>query len=174
MNNWFVITGGPSSGKTTTIDLLKSKGFKTTEESARKYFDSQAALGLTIDEIRGNQQAWQDAIAKLQVQLENSLNPDEQIFLDRAIPDAAAYYDFLKLNIPSFFKKAYSLANYKKVFFLERLPMIADGVRNETVEEAQMISDSIYRRYSELKQEIIKVPVTKREDRLDFIISKIS
>jgi predicted ATPase len=28
--NWYVITGGPSSGKTTTINILTARGYKTT------------------------------------------------------------------------------------------------------------------------------------------------
>ena len=28
--NWYVITGGPGSGKTTTVNLLRDRGYKTT------------------------------------------------------------------------------------------------------------------------------------------------
>ena len=40
--NWYVITGGPSTGKTTTIDLLQKQGYHTTIEHARHYIDTMA------------------------------------------------------------------------------------------------------------------------------------
>ncbi len=50
--NWYVITGGPSSGKTTTVNLLKERGYITTFEHARHYLDTQRLKGKTIDEVR--------------------------------------------------------------------------------------------------------------------------
>lgn len=38
--NWYVITGGPGSGKTTTAHLLKERGYTTTFEHARHYLDN--------------------------------------------------------------------------------------------------------------------------------------
>lgn len=31
--NWYVVTGGPSFRKTTTVNLLKERGYKTTIET---------------------------------------------------------------------------------------------------------------------------------------------
>ena len=45
--NWYVITGGPSSGKTTTVTLLKERGYITTMEHARHYLDTQRLKGKT-------------------------------------------------------------------------------------------------------------------------------
>lgn len=39
--NWYAITGGPSSGKTTTANLLKERGYITTFEHARHYVHTQ-------------------------------------------------------------------------------------------------------------------------------------
>jgi putative protein kinase ArgK-like GTPase of G3E family len=36
---WHVITGAPCSGKTTLIDQLADKGFRTVTETARQYFE---------------------------------------------------------------------------------------------------------------------------------------
>ena len=36
-NNWYVVTGGPCCGKTTTVNMLAARGYKTTIEEARHY-----------------------------------------------------------------------------------------------------------------------------------------
>ena len=50
--NWYVITGGPCSGKTTTVNMLTAKGYKTTIEHARHYLDTQHRNGKTIEEVK--------------------------------------------------------------------------------------------------------------------------
>ena len=42
---WYVITSGPGSGKTTTVQLLRNKGYTTTIEHARHYIDTQRISG---------------------------------------------------------------------------------------------------------------------------------
>ena len=41
ITNWCVITGGPCTGKTTVVELLAQRGYKTTIEHARHYIDTQ-------------------------------------------------------------------------------------------------------------------------------------
>lgn len=55
MTNWYVLTGGPSSGKITTVTLLRRRGFTTTIEHARHYIDLQRLGGRSIEEIRSRQ-----------------------------------------------------------------------------------------------------------------------
>jgi hypothetical protein len=52
--NWHVITGAPCCGKTTLIDQLADKGFRTVAEIRRKYVERELANGRTMDEIREN------------------------------------------------------------------------------------------------------------------------
>ena len=95
--NWYVITGGPGSGKTTTVNLLKERGYITTFEHARHYLDTQRLKGKTIEGVRKNQREFQLGVLDMQIEQENQISPDVQVFLDRAIPDALAYYRFLNL-----------------------------------------------------------------------------
>ncbi len=60
--NWYVITGGPSSGKTTTVNLLKDRGYITTFEHARHYINTQRLQGKTIEEIKKHQREFQMGI----------------------------------------------------------------------------------------------------------------
>src|SRR3989344_4136868 len=115
---WYVITGGPGSGKTTTVNILKARGYKTTIEHARHYIDTQRVTGKTVEEIRRNQIEFQHGVLNMQIAQEKELSPTETVFLDRAIPDALAYYRFLGLPEDEQIKSALKHASYRKVFIL--------------------------------------------------------
>lgn len=72
--NWYVITGGPSSGKTTTVNLLNARGYKTTVEHARHYLDTKRKSGKTVKEVRKHQAEFQSAILEMQIEQEKSLS----------------------------------------------------------------------------------------------------
>ena len=95
--NWYVITGGPSTGKTTVINLLSERGYKTTIEHARHYIDTMKNEGNTVEEIRANKRKFQLGVLDMQIEQEAELSRSDIVFLDRAIPDAMAYYQFLDL-----------------------------------------------------------------------------
>ena len=49
--NWHVITGAPSCGKTTLIDMLADQGFRTVAEAARQFIETEMSAGYSIDEL---------------------------------------------------------------------------------------------------------------------------
>ncbi|WP_416856337.1 AAA family ATPase [Flavobacterium sp. ZT3R25] len=78
--------------------ILSKRGYKTTIEHARHYIDSMREEGKSIEEIRDNRRKFQLAVLDMQIEQEAELSPIETVFLDRAIPDAMAYYQFLNLD----------------------------------------------------------------------------
>lgn len=172
-NKWFVITGGPCSGKTTTIELIKKLGHKTTHETARNYISSQIEKGLSAREIFSAPQKLQDEIARLQIVLESSLLPEEITFMDRAFPDVIGYYNHHQIKIPYFSNEKYKKSTYNKIFFLERMPTEKDEIRQESDEEAEQISQHLFKSYNSLDLEIIKVPLMDRQKRVDFILKNL-
>ena len=132
--NWYVITGGPSSGKTTTVNLLKDRGYITTFEHARHYLDTQRLIGKTIEDVRKHQREFQLGVLDMQIEQENQISPDVLVFLDRAIPDALAYYRFLNLPEDEKLTEALRTVSYKKVFVLDCLPLMKDYARTEDEE----------------------------------------
>ena len=129
--NWYVITGGPGSGKTTTVNLLKERGYITTFEHARHYLDTQRLKGRTIEDVRKKQKEFQLGVLNMQIEQENQISPDVQVFLDRAIPDALAYYRFLNLPEDEKLTAALRTVFYKKVFILDCLTLVKDYARTE-------------------------------------------
>jgi predicted ATPase len=171
--NWYVITGGPGSGKTTTVNLLRNKGYTTTIEHARHYIDTQRISGKTVDEIKKNQQEFQRGVLDMQLEQEASLSPDKIVFLDRALPDALAYYRFLNLSLDDRLELAIKKASYKKIFILDFLPLVNDYARREDAAAQKKIHELITEVYESLPFPVIHVPVLPPEERVDFILKNI-
>lgn len=171
--NWYVITGGPSSGKTTTVNILKDRGYITTMEHARHFLDTQRLKGKTVEEVRKNQREFQLGVLDMQIEQENEIAPNVQVFLDRAIPDALAYYYFLNLSIDKKLIEALKRVSYKKIFILDYLPIVNDYARNENAQAQKRIHELITEVYESLPFPIIHVPLMKTEERVDFILNNI-
>lgn len=171
--NWYVITGGPGSGKTTIINLLKERGYKTTMEHARHYIDTERVTGKTVEEIKRNQIEFQQSVFKMQMAQEQKLDPDEIVFLDRAIPDALAYYRFLTLPEDENLQHALSHVFYKKIFILDLLPLVNDYARTEDKIGQQRIHQLLIEAYKSLGFPIVHVPVMPPEERVAFILKNL-
>lgn len=171
--NWYVITGGPGSGKTTTVNLLKERGYITTIEHARHFLDTQRLKGKSVEEIKKNQQEFQSKVLDMQIEQENEISPDVQVFLDRAIPDALAYYRFLNLSIDKKLSEALKTVSYKKIFILDRLPLKNDYARDENEEAQKKIHELITEVYESLPFPVVHVPVLPEKERVDFILKNL-
>lgn len=171
--NWYVITGGPSSGKTTTVNILRERGYITTMEHARHFLDTQRLKGRTIEEVRKNQREFQLGVLDMQIEQENEIAPEVQVFLDRAIPDALAYYRFLNLTEDDKLIEALKNVSYKKVFIMDYLPLKNDYARNENAEAQKKIHELITEVYESLPFPVIHVPVLPAEERVDFILKNL-
>lgn len=173
ITEWYVITGGPSSGKTTTVDILKQRGYKTTIEHARHYIDTQRVTGKTTEEIRANQLAFQRGILDMQIEQEKALSPKDTVFLDRALPDALAYYHFLNLPEDRKLQDAIQQASYKKVFIMDPLPLMRDYARTEDEPAQKRIHELLTDAYQSLSFPVVHVPILPPGERVDFILKKL-
>lgn len=173
LTNWYVITGGPCSGKTTVVNLLAERGYKTTIEDARHYIDTQLASGKTVKEIRKHQAEFQLKVLDMQIEQESTLSPSELVFLDRAIPDARAYYRFLNIPEDEVLTKMMAVVDYKKIFILDYLPLVADYARHEDPAAQKKLHRLITSVYESLPFPVVHVPVLPPEKRVDFILERL-
>jgi predicted ATPase len=171
--NWCVITGGPSSGKSTVIRLLKDQGYQTTIELARHYIDLQRMNGRSTEEIRANQRQFQHKVLNLQIELERKLNPQELVFLDRGLPDELAYYKYF--NLPPDEKLVEYLDHriYKKIYIMDLLPLCEDYARTEDVDAQKALHQLIIDTYKERSEPIVMVPVLPPKERVKFILDDL-
>ncbi len=171
--NWHVITGAPSCGKTTLINLLADKGFRTVPEGARQYMESEMARGRTIDEIHKKGAALQRRVADLQLSIERGLRANDVAFLDGAVPGSLAWFRVFGLNpnevLPRCFRHRYA-----SVFVLDRLPLRPNGLRFEDDAHAGFLDEWIARDYGALGYSVVRVPVLAPEERLGFVLERLA
>jgi len=174
MNNLFVITGGPGTGKTSVINELRKRGYDVLDEAARTVHHSDKRFnGKNIKEV--DMVDFQKAIFDFQKsQFESIKGKKEPIFMDRGIGDSLAYYKHYNLDIP---KEIFELSNsFKaaKVFCLNFLDIYRqDKLRKETKEEQEQIHYEIIEAYGDLGYDVVFVPKMSINERVDFILSKI-
>lgn len=166
---WVVVTGAPSSGKSSVLKYLSELGYDTRTEVARDYFENNAA---TNPNVRSDEASFQQNVTQQKLKLEKSLPLNSQIFLDRGIPDSISYYRVSGLN-PN--EAVYDCQHfrYKKVFLFERLPIHNDGVRIEDDATSDFIQKWLGLDYKALGYEIISVPVMSIKDRAEYIIHNL-
>ena len=109
----------------------------------------------------------------MQIEQEKQLAPDEVVFLDRALPDALAYYHFLNLPEDREMKDAIHQASYKKVFIMDPLPLQRDYARTEDETAQKRIHELLTKVYESLPFPVIHVPVLPPEERVDFILKRL-
>ena len=172
-NNWYVITGSSCSGKTTLVQALEKKGYKVVHETAREFLNQEFAKGLTVEEIRRDENTFQKNILDMKIEIEKSLNALDLVFLDRAIPDTCAYDALYGVSSNTTLEAAIKKCDYRKVFLLDRLPYTQDYARTETKEQQDKLHELLEKAYRELNFEIVKVPLMPIENRVEFVLQNL-
>ena len=171
--NWHVIAGALSCGKTTLIDQLAAQGFRTVPEGARLYLETERARGRTTAEIRSNLAALQHGIVDMQLRIEGELRATDVAFLDRAVPDCLAHWRVFGLNPNEILTECFR-HRYASVFLLDPLPIQRDGFRPEDEAVAAFTDEWIARDYSSLGYQVVRVPVLPIQERLEFVLDRLS
>ena len=167
--NWYVITGAPSSGKTSVVCELEHMGYRVVHEVARAFIDEELKKGRTNEQIKADELAFERHILYEKMRIEASLQKKEITFLDRAVPDSIAYFKSAGLNPDEPFRKSKPV-RYKKIFLFERLEFEKDRVRSEDNAKAADLELLIMDAYQMLGYDIVHVPILSVQKRADFIL----
>jgi predicted ATPase len=172
-DNWFVITGPPCSGKSTTVELLAQRGFRVRSEIARAYANEEILKGRKIQEIRSEMRTFQCEVLRRALASEEALPRDEVIYFDRGVPDSLAYFLFYGIP-PEPYMKCISSSKYRKVFYLDPLDeYMADYARIESSSERDQLARLLWKAYSDLEFRIERVPALPRLERIDYILARV-
>lgn len=171
--NWSVITGAPSSGKTSVIEELSHRGFVTQREVARELIELGLNSGKTLEETRHAAKRLQKDILQLALARESTLDPAEYAFLDRGLPDSLTYFRLAGVESAEVRTISF-LFQYRAVFLFDRLPIVKDDVRTEDEALADKIDKMLEDDYKSVGYAPIRVPVMPITARADFILTHLN
>lgn len=170
--NWHVITGAICCGKTTLINMLADKGFRSLPETSRPYIEAEVAKGRELEELFAST-ADERAITEMQRRAEHGLQADEVTFLDRALPDYLWFWRLLGMNPNELLAQCFRY-RYASVFLLDQLPLQLDGARIDDEVYTDRFDEGLTRDYGALGYDVVRVPVLSPEERLTFVLERLS
>ena len=172
-----MITGGPSTGKSTVIEELKQRNYYCFDEVSRDIIREAKEKG--IDQL-----FLDDPLLFSRLLLEGRLKhykeadklKEDFVFFDRGLPDVNAYLKFVKQEIPQEFETITREHPYDKLVFI--MPpwqeiFTGDEERYEDFNQAQLIHNKLVNYYKELGYYLVFVPFGPVEKRVDYIIKSI-
>jgi predicted ATPase len=176
-DGFFVITGGPGSGKSTLIEALIARGLDTMPEAGRAIIQDQVAIG-------GTALPWSDraAFAELMLGWEMRSHRAAQVIgktvvFDRGVPDVMGYLRLCELPVPPHVARAAELFRYNaRVFIAPLWPEIftQDTERKQSLAEAEATYHAVAGAYSGLGYELVPLPLAPVAERADFVMSAIA
>lgn len=173
-NNWHVITGGPSVGKSTLLAELERLGYKTIPEAARILIDQAVIQGMTAEELRKDERKFQFDVARLKDEIEQKADPDIATFFDRGMHDTAAYLDYYGFVQPPWITDLIDNARYLQVFLLEPLQKFSeDYARTEDQDFTHDLHRLLKETYSRYGMDPIIVPDIGLNNRVRFILEHV-
>jgi len=172
LTRWFVITGAPCSGKTTVINELQRRGYRCAPEVARAVIDARLAEGISVAQMRADEAVFQRSLIDAKVALEEQLDPQELVFMDRAMPDSITYLKMKGIDADDVTQLSKRF-RYAHVFQFERLPLLADGARVEDDERSAFLEQQLELDYSGLGYAVERVPVMSIDDRIALVLSRV-
>lgn len=171
-SRFFVVTGGPGSGKTTLIEALAAAGHRVAPEAGRRIIKEQMAAD-------GNALPWADRGAFAEAMLAHDIrsyrgNCDApgRVFFDRGIPDVIGYLTLVGLNVPTTMHEAALRYRYhRRVFIAPPWPEIftQDDERKQTPDEAIRTYDAMMRVYPQYGYEPVELPRADLATRVAFV-----
>ena len=179
-----VITGGPSTGKTSLVRALQNAGYFCYPEVIRQMTIEAKNKGALsnynenpIASVSNPLDFNKKILTARLSHYQDSLKQDKPVvFFDRGMPDVLAYMDYYDQPHPEEFMSIVKHHSYDLVFML---PMwqdifVQDGERFENYEDAVKINECLYETYGQLGKDIMTVPKSSVTERVEFVLQNLN
>tara|TARA_B100000902_G_scaffold70982_1_gene76552 strand:- start:2202 stop:2726 length:525 start_codon:yes stop_codon:yes gene_type:complete len=169
-----IISGAPSTGKTSIINLLKKLNYECKDEVSREIITQQI-------NINGDIVPWKNINKFSKIILNKRIKQFNNVqtklcFYDRSIVDIHAYLNVSKHKINTDLISSINEFRYEKIVFYtpiwEQIYTNDDG-RKENLILSKKIDLELRKSYNEFNYNIIEVPKTNIEERISFILNHI-
>ncbi|MBC9798396.1 AAA family ATPase [Sinomicrobium weinanense] len=178
-HRFYVMTGGPGVGKTTTLLALQKHGYDHVPEVARQVIREQMAQD-------GDALPWKNTEKYRDLMLSRSVDSylsalekqaEKPLFFDRGIPDTLAYSYLEDIPVSDELKEGLQDYRYRsEVFIFPPWEEIykTDGERKQDFEEAVRTYEVMAEAYTRQGYELLVVPKTDVEERVKFILNHLN
>ncbi|OJB38153.1 ATPase [Burkholderia ubonensis] len=173
---FFVVTGGPGSGKSTLIDALERAGFARSQEAGRGVIQDQVA-------VDGPALPWRDRSAFAELMLGWEMRSHHlarqargPVFFDRGVPDVIGYLRLSGLAVPAHAEAAARRFRYhRRVFIAPPWPDIytQDAERRQDFGEAVRTYDAMVECYASYGYRLIELPRARVKARVRFVLDAL-
>ncbi|KVO13112.1 ATPase [Burkholderia ubonensis] len=173
---FFVVTGGPGSGKSTLIDALERAGFARSQEAGRGVIQDQVA-------VDGPALPWRDRSAFAELMLGWEMRSHHlarqargPVFFDRGVPDVIGYLRLSGLAVPAHADAAARRFRYhRRVFIAPPWPDIytQDAERRQDFAEAVRTYDAMVECYASYGYRLIELPRASVKARVRFVLDAL-
>lgn len=172
-DRFHIITGGPGSGKTSLIEMLRARGYPCSTEAGRGIIQDQVT-------IAGRGLPWIDPslFAELMLSWEMrsyqiARESEGHVFFDRGVPDVLGYLRLVKLPAPDYISRAALAFHYSPIVFIAppwQEIFHQDLERKQDFKEAVRTYDALSATYKELNYQLVELPRASIEDRLKVVL----
>jgi predicted ATPase len=173
---FYVITGGPGSGKTSLIEALRSRGYVCPAEAGRGVIQDQ----LTIE---GRGLPWLDPLFFAELMLSWDMRSYREVeeasgpvFFDRGVADVMGYLRLVGIPVPEHIRNAAATFRYNSSVFVAppwREIFHQDNERKQDFKEAVRTYEALVAMYRDLNYELHEIPRCSIEERVKFLLDRI-
>lgn len=179
--NIIVFSGAPSSGKSTTAEKMRERGYVLRDvEVAREYIETlKQQLRTAFPEDTDEQilekfgdiarkPEFSNTILQKKLMYEASLNDASMTIIDSSLACGMAYPALFNFKVDSGLEREIAQRlktyRYRIIFSFEMLALVEDGVRYENNDERARLHLALRRQYEALGYHYICVPSMRIED----------
>ena len=167
MNQKFIITGAPGTGKTSIINELKKRGHLCAPEINPSNISNK--------KIKNNRLLLSEFLFQNR-QIQYTKSDDQLMFFDRSMIDVIAYLIYWKEPYPTEWNKTIKKLQYfNNIFYTPCWKKIYTNTnyRQETFQESAQIDTILKKTYLDYNYNITEIPKLDVTDRVEFILQHI-
>lgn len=175
-SNFYVLTGGPGSGKTSVLQELERRGYICIPEVARPIIKEQIS-------INGDALPWKNREKYSELMLQHSVrdfiqyqNEDNICFFDRGIPDTYGYCLLIRQPVSDALMNSVKSYRYNpQIFIFPFWKEIyeTDSERKQDTREAEETFYQLKSAYESLGYQTCILPRIPVNQRADFILEQV-
>jgi len=175
-DRFYVVTGGPGSGKTSLIEALRLHGLCCATEAGRGVIQDQV-------KIEGRALPWRDPLLFAELMLSwdmrsyaMALESTVPVIFDRGIPDVLGYLRLVGSPVPQHILNAARIFRYSPIVFIappSREIFRQDSERKQDFDEAVRTYDALAKTYAGLNYRLVELPLVSIDERLQFVLDYI-